>query len=222
PGRPRLGRPGLGRQAARGTEPEMMTRRQLPGAMTWGVLAIMVAGVVTGAAACGTVIAGSGGQPSPASSSSPIPPGANSPAPTPAGSSSVAASAVPLCANISHLSTLVVSLTGVLERSRMPAVLPVGYTFRDPARVQAVASALCALPPTTGLPVNCPADFGGSYRLVFGGAGQSYPAVLVKVSGCRTVSGLGPVRTTSTAFWATLTRELGTRHTMPPMPPVMP
>jgi hypothetical protein len=133
----------------------------------------------------------------------------------------VPAAAAPVCANVSHLDTLVVSLTGVLERSRMPAVLPAGFTLRDPARVQAVAAALCALPAMPGGPVNCPADFGGAYRLVFAAAGQAYPPVLIKATGCRTVSGLGPARATSGAFWVLLARELGTHH-QPPGPPVMP
>jgi hypothetical protein len=189
--------------------------------MRRGLLATMVAGVLTGVAACGAVTAGSAGQPSPAASSTPPAPAASSTAPAPAASGSVPVTAAPVCANVRHLDTLVVSLTGVLERSRMPAVLPAGFTLRGPARVQAVAAALCALPAMPGGPVNCPADFGGTYRLVFAAAGQAYPPVLVKVSGCRTVSGLGPVRATSGAFWVLLARELGTHH-QPPGPPVMP
>ena len=139
-------------------------------------------------------------------------PPATATAPATAASSTVPASAAPLCQNVSHLSTLVVSLAGGLARSDLPVELPVGITFRDPARVQAVAAALCALPAAGPVPAGCPADFGGSYRFVFTAGQQAYPPVVIKATGCRTVSGLGPVRTTSAAFWALLARKLGTRH----------
>jgi hypothetical protein len=186
----------------------MMTRSQRRGAMRRGLLATMVAGALAGVAACGNVTAGS---PSTGASSSTA---ASTALPTPATSGSVPAAAAPVCANVSRLDTLVVSLTRVLERSRMPLVLPAGFTLRDPAKVQAIAAALCALPAAPSAPLGCPADFGGTYRLVFGAGGQAYPPVLVRATGCRTVSGLGPVRTTTGAFWVLLATELGVRHPM--------
>jgi hypothetical protein len=188
----------------------MMTRSQRPGTLRRALLATMVAGALAGLAACGAVTGGSPGSPSTGAGGST----ATSAAPAPAASGSVPASAAPLCANVSHLDTLVVSLARVLARSHLPTALPAGVTIRDPARVRAVAAALCALPAVAPGAVNCPADFGGSYRLVFAAGGRAYPPVLLRASGCRTVSGLGPARDTSVAFWILLARELGTRHPM--------
>lgn len=190
----------------------MMTRSQRPKMMRRGLLATMVAAALTGVAACGTVSAGSPSTGASSTAAPPASPAATATSPVPAVSGSAPVSTTQLCANLSHLDTLVASLTGVLGRSRLPAVLPAGVTIRDPATVQAVAAALCALPAVGAGPVNCPAAFGGAYRLVFAASGQSYPPVLIKATGCRTVSGLGPVRATSGAFWALLARELGTYH----------
>ncbi len=192
----------------------MMTRSQRLGAMRRGLLATMVAGVLTAVAACGTVTSGPAGSPSTGAGSTAGTPATASTSPAPAVSGSVPANAAPLCANVAHLDTLVVSVTRVSEQSHPPVVLPTGITVRDPARVQAVAAALCALPAVGPGPVSCPADFGSAYRLVFAAGGQPYPPVLIKATGCRTVSGLGPVRATSAAFWIVLARELGTRHPM--------
>jgi hypothetical protein len=183
----------------------MTTRNRGQGTLRWALLAMLVAGALAGVAACGPVTAGPSGPPSTGTR------GATS-TPATAASSTVPASAAPLCQNVSHLDTLVVSLAGGLARSDLPVALPAGITFRDPARVRAVAAALCALPAAGPVPAGCPADFGGIYRLVFTAGQQAYPPVVIKATGCRTVSGLGPVRTTSAAFWALLAKELGTRH----------
>jgi hypothetical protein len=188
----------------------MMTRTRRPGTLRRALLATMVAGALAGLAACGPVTAGSTGSPSAGASGST----ATSASPAPATSGSVPASAAPLCANVSHLDTLVVSLGGVLGRSHLPTALPAGITVRDPVRVRMVAAALCALPAVAPGVVNCPVDLGVGYRLVFAAGGRAYPPVLLRASGCRTVSGLGPARDTSAAFWTLLARELGTRHPM--------
>jgi hypothetical protein len=185
----------------------MTARDRRRGALRWALLAMLVAGALAGMAACGPVTAGPSGSPSTGTR------GATATStPATAASSTVPASAAPLCQNVTHLNTLVVSLAGGLARSELPVALPAGITFRDPARVQAVAAALCALPAAGPVPAGCPADFGGSYRLVFTAGQQAYPPVVIKATGCRTVSGLGPVRTTSAAFWALLAKKLGTRH----------
>jgi len=191
-----------------------MACNQRPGTMTRALLAAMVATAVAGLAACGPVTGGPSGSAATGASGTTTTPAAINASPAPAASGSVPASAAPLCTNISHLGTLVVSLAGGLGRGHLPVALPAGITFRDPARAQAVAAALCALPAMAPGAVNCPAGPGGSYRLVFAAGGRAYPPVLIRMTGCRTVSGLGPVRATSVAFWNALARELGTRHPM--------
>ena len=191
----------------------MVARIQRPGTMARALLASMAATAVAGLAACGPVTGGPSGSAATGASGTTIP-AAISASPAPAASGSVPVSAAPLCTNISHLGTLVVSLAGGLGRGHLPVALPAGITFRDPARAQAVAAALCALPAMAPGAVNCPAGPGGSYRLVFAAGGRAYPPVLIRMTGCRTVSGLGPVRATSAALWNVLATELGTRHPM--------
>jgi hypothetical protein len=192
----------------------MVARNQRPGTMTRALLAAMVTTAVAGLAACGAVAGGPSGPAATGASSTTVTPAAASASPAPAASGSVPAGAAPLCTNISHLGTLVVSLARGLGRSHLPVALPAGITFRDPARARAVAATLCALPVMAAGAVNCPAGLGDSYRLVFAAGRRAYPPVLIKMTGCRTVSGLGPVRATSAAFWNVLARELGTRRTM--------
>ena len=155
------------------------------------LLAMITAGILTGVAACGSVVAGSGSHPAAAAS----------------GSS--ASAAAPLCANKAHLDRMEVSLNVGRGLSHIHQPLPVGVTISDPARVQAVAGALCGLPAMTHTQIRCPADFGGSYRLVFSTSGQTFPPVVIRATGCRAVTGLGPARTTSGSFWSLLRKNLG-------------
>ncbi len=159
--------------------------------MSRGLLAAVTVGIMTGAAACGGVVAGSNGHPA-------------------AASGSAAPGAVPLCANTANPDRLVVSLSSGIPTSHVHEVLPAGLTISDPGRVRAVAAALCGLPAMPHTQVQCPADFGSGYRLAFSAAGRPFPLVVVKTTGCRSVSGLGPARTTSGSFWSLLRREIGT------------
>jgi hypothetical protein len=169
----------------------MTMRIPREGAMGRALLALITAGTLVGVAACGSVTAGSGSHP--------------------AASGGTASAAVPLCANKAHLDRMVVSVNLSRGMSHLHEVLPIGVTIRDPARVQAVAAALCGLPATAHTQLRCPADFGGGYRLVFSTAGQTFRPVVVRVTGCRFVSGLGPVRATSGSFWSLLHKDLGAR-----------
>jgi hypothetical protein len=197
-----------------------MMHNQRPETMTRALMALMVASAVAGVAACGPVTSGPSGPAATGAGGATATPAAAGESPAPAASGSVPASAAPLCANISHLDTLVVSLS-VPGRGHLPAALPAGITYiHDPARVQAVAAALCALPAMTPGFGTCPVGLGGSYRLVFAAGRQDYPPVVIRTSGCRTVSGLGPARATSAALWNVLARELGTRHPMGGTPAV--
>jgi hypothetical protein len=160
-------------------------------------LGVVVAGALAGLAACGGVTAGSSRTPAAAGS------GGQQTSAAGGGAGQQAA----LCADAAHLDRLVVSLSG--PPGHLHAVLPAGLRVSDPVRVRAVASALCGLPAMPHSPLPCPADFGGSYRFSFAAPGQSFPPVTAKATGCQSVSGLGPARMASAAFWALLHKELG-------------
>jgi hypothetical protein len=171
----------------------MRTRR--PEAWCRGLLAAMAAGAMAVVAACGTVVAGSGGHPRPVAGD-----------PT-------ASVAVPMCADAAHLDRMVVaSLSPGLVMGQPPQALPVGVVVSDPARVRAVAAALCALPPLPPTHMRCPVILGEAYRLTFFAAGRAFPPVLAVAAPCRrSVSGLGPARLASVSFWLELRKELGVR-----------
>ena len=64
-------------------------------------------------------------------------------------------------------------------------------------------------------PVDCPAQFAGSLQLTFAAGGRRFRPVIIQVSGCQVVRGLGPARMVlSPALWHTLGKDL--RFTFPP------
>ncbi len=94
--------------------------------------------------------------------------------------------------------------------SHVRALLPGGITIRDTARVRVLAAALCALPPMQpGL--HCEAATGGAFRLTFAAGNQGFRPVGVQLTGCRSVTGLGPARSWSQSpqFGPLLTRTVG-------------
>jgi len=178
----------------------MATRTRLPGALSWALLAAAVVGVTAVVAACGSVRAGPGSH---AGSSA-----------TPAGSASASAgsavAAVPLCTDAAHLDRMVVSVGPGLMQGHVRAAQPVGVTITDPARVRAVAAALCRLPVLAPTHMLCPDIHGGVYRLTFSAAGRMFRPVTVEPATCRRpVYGLGPARQASGPFLNLLHRELG-------------
>ena len=131
------------------------------------VLATLGAAIaVLGLAACGSAASGGSGSPAAA---------------TPAG--------VPLCAGTAKVDQVVMRLTA----SRPVEILPRAITITAAPRAAALAAALCALPRMPrGL--RCPAAPGGALRLEFAAGGRSYQPVLIRDSGCASVTGVGPVR----------------------------
>jgi hypothetical protein len=119
-----------------------------------------------GLAACGSVSAGSAGHPASASADSSGAPAAGS-----------------LCTGRQSADRVVVSR----------AAAPRRVTLTGATQVQAMAAALCALPPQPA-GQHCPAASAGSVRLLFAAGAQSFPAVTVQESGCRSVTGLGATR----------------------------
>jgi hypothetical protein len=173
-----------------------------PDAAVRGVLAVIAAGAVIVLAACGSTAAGGAGHPASAAGHSSGPAAV---AGAPAG--------VPLCAAAQRVDRVVASLPA----GHLRELLPRGVTITDAPQVRALAAALCALPP---MPpgVQCPADFGGMFRLVFAAGGQSFHPVHIQTSGCRAVTGIGPARSWSRSprFGQLLTRTVGGKGRMVP------
>jgi hypothetical protein len=148
--------------------------------MIHGRLAVrgtLLAGAVLALAACGSAVAtgsshrAAAGQPT-------------------AGQATARASAgVPLCQAAHQMDQLEIRLTASQPRE----ILPRALTTTDTARVRALASALCALPP---LPrgLHCPTAPRGALLLVFAAPGHGFTQVRIQDSGCPNVTGLGPAR----------------------------
>jgi hypothetical protein len=167
------------------------------------VLAVIGASAVIVLAACGSTAAGGAGQSASAGTGHAT--GQAAAAGTSAG--------VPLCAAAQKVDRVVASLPA----GQVRAALPRGITITDASQVRALAAALCALPRTPrGL--QCPADFGGVFRLVFAAGGRGFQPVRIQQSGCRDVTGLGPARTwvRSPQLGRLLTRTVGGKGRMIP------
>jgi hypothetical protein len=95
----------------------------------------------------------------------------------------------PLCAGPPRVDHVEMRLTA----PRSAEILPRAMTITAAPRAAALAAALCALPRMPG-GMRCPAALGGALRLEFTAGGRSYPPVLIRDSGCASVTGVGPVR----------------------------
>ncbi|HEX4254626.1 MAG TPA: hypothetical protein VH089_06040 [Streptosporangiaceae bacterium] len=155
-----------------------------------GVQGLIAVTALMGLAACGSVSAGRAGHPASASASSSKAPAAA--AGTPAGAS--------LCSDGRSADRVVVSRAASAR----------AVTLRGTTQVQAVAAALCALPPVPA-GQHCAAASAESVRLVFAAGQRSFPAVTVQESGCRSVTGMGPTRSWSgsSRFGALLDEAVG-------------
>jgi len=164
------------------------------GAKTWrsmsvaarGMLAVLSVSALMGLAACGSAAADGAGHPASAGAGHTGEPAAVA----------AASAGVPLCAAAGRVDRVVVSRVRALPASPHE-LLPGGITVRDPSRVRALAAGLCALPLMPRGLVNCPADFGGAFRLVFAAGRRGFSPVGVQGSGCRIVTGVGPARSWS-------------------------
>jgi hypothetical protein len=152
-----------------------------------GMLAVISAGALIGLAACGSMAADGAGHPASAGAG---------PTREPAAIASASAR-VPLCAAAGRLDRVVVSRVPALSAGSPHELLPGGITVGDAPRVRALAAGLCALPLMPRGVVNCPADFGDAFRLVFAAGRRGFSPVRVQGSGCRIVTGVGPARSWS-------------------------
>jgi hypothetical protein len=174
----------------------------LDAAVRW-VLAVVAVSAVVVLAACGSTAVGAAGHPASAGAG-------HSTGPAAAASASAG---VPLCAAAQKVDRVVATLPA----GNLRQLLPRGITVTDAPQVRALAAALCALPP---MPqgMQCPADFGGAFRLVFAAGGRDFQPVRVQQSGCRAVVGIGPARSWSRSpqFGRLLTGTVGGKGRMIP------
>jgi hypothetical protein len=171
----------------------MVRRIRPPGAAGRTGLAAISVGALIALAACGSESAGGHS----GSAGAPVPGGK-------------ASAGVALCRDIPRLTTVVASPAMTLRETQPGQLLPRSITVRQPLAVRGLATTLCGLPRAPRGPISCPAQFGGSLRLAFAAGGRRFPPVTILTSGCRVVTGLGPVRRVpSLAFWRTLGKDLG-------------
>lgn len=108
-----------------------------------------------------------------------------------------------LCSVIPKVDRLIVTR---MAPARYVFTFPTAVTVTNAAAARAVAASACALPNASKSLPTCPAAFFVSYRLVFavkGEKGMGGEAINLIPTGCHSVTGLGPVRTTapSTGFY---------------------
>jgi hypothetical protein len=174
---------GLHRIVAREGVGDGRTKRSMSVAAR-GMLVVVSVSALIGLAACGGTAADGAGHPASAGVGHGSEPAAIA----------TASAGVPLCAAAGRVDRVVVSRVPALSASSPHVLLPGGITFNNASRVRALAAGLCALPLMPRGLVNCPADFGGAFRLVFAAGRRGFSPVGVQVSGCRIVTGVGSAR----------------------------
>ena len=114
------------------------------------------------------------------------------------------------CANATRVDRLTIDRLNPLHQT-FHFVAPAQVTVTDAGQAQAVARALCALPPVGHRSFSCPADWGIRYQLRFAARHHWFRPVTVAATGCTMVTGLGPVRLISGlfGFWSVLGKAAG-------------
>jgi hypothetical protein len=107
-------------------------------------------------------------------------------------------------------SELVVTRTESRFDGRRVFSFPARVTVAKPGRIHDLAAALCRLP--TFRSGHCPIDFFLRYHLEFRGGGPVPQRVVADPAGCETVTGFGPVRSATPAFWRALGNAIGLRN----------
>jgi hypothetical protein len=174
-------------------------------------------------AACGNTVAGTGtagsgaapaGSPAARASAQPSAGGVNP------GGVMIPASAsarIAMCREIPRLTRMTFLLSTQPANLHVREVLPRGFTIRDAVTVRQLATLLCALPRVPAGTLMCPNMMGASYRMFFFAGSRAFPQIVVGMSGCRVVTGLGPPRTwsASTALEQALARHFGIHFPLP-------
>ena len=160
-----------------------------------GLLAMAAAVATFSLTACGGIVAAKG-----ASTTGPR-----------AATTSVGSS---LCANAKNVDLLMIERVNSFPQNHEHFTFPAEVTVGNPAKVRALAEAICALPPIPRGVIACPADWGIIYRLSFTVNGRKLPAVTVDATGCQGVDGLGRTlwAERSPAFWNVLGTAMDISH----------
>ena len=146
---------------------------------------LIVAGALMALAGCASAISGTT-----ASTRTTAPTRtAASPRATGPGGAQAASAGLPLCAGARQPDQVVLRLTDTHARE----ILPRAATVTDPARVRALAAALCGLPRVSP-GQHCPGEPPGAVLLEFSAQGHTYARLLIHDSGCPSVTGLGAAR----------------------------
>lgn len=156
--------------------------RPLPVAAT-GMLAGAAVCAALGLAACGSAVAGSGGHGGSGGTGGSGSNGAAAPA-----------AAGGVCGNRASLDKVVITRTPGRMTSYMRDFTPLAELVTKGRAVRGLAASLCGLPPMRPGTMSCPIAFGGTLRFVFASPAQAFKPVVMESSGCRTVTGLGKVR----------------------------
>ena len=169
-----------------------------------GLLIAAAAAAATVAAGCGSQVATTTSATQPSSPRTAGPGGIDPGGPVSTGSAA-------LCSKQAAVTRLVVSRVSALPQNHFHFSFPAGVTVSSPERARAVAAMVCGLPPMSHGVMNCPADWGVSYRLSFAAGSESFPVVTAGAGGCGVVSGAGPVRRTAggPGFWTVLAHAMG-------------
>ena len=168
-----------------------------------GVLGLIAVTALMGSAACGSVSAG-GARPSVSAGAS------SSGAPTAAGGTSAAGS--PSAAGGTSAAGSLCTAGRGADRVVLTRTVPRRQvTLSGATQVQAMLTALCALPTTPSGQQHCLVVSADSVRLVFTAGAQTFPPVTVQEVGCQGVTGLGATRTwsPSSTFGKLLSQAVG-------------
>jgi hypothetical protein len=168
-----------------------------------GVLGLIAVTALMGTAACGSVSAGSSGgagstgQTASAGASSASSASSSSPPATAAGTPATQS----LCTAGQGADRVV--LTRTVPRRQV--------TLSGATQVQAMLTALCALPATPSGQQHCLVVSADSVRLVFTAGAQTFPPVTVQEVGCQGITGLGATRSwsPSSTFGKLLSEAVG-------------
>ena len=194
----------------------MITLGRPKGAAGQAALGGIAASIMIGLAACGNTVAGPGAA-APGSAAT----GARATARPAAGTVNPGGTRIPanaaVCREIPGLTRMTFMLSTQPSGLHVREALPHGFTIRDPAIVRHLATQLCALPRVPVGHLMCPNMTGASYRLFFFAGDRAFPRIVVGMSGCRVVTGLGAARSwsASTALERALARRFGIHFPVP-------
>jgi hypothetical protein len=203
----------------------MITLGKPRGVARRAALGGIAAGLVIGLAACGNTVAGPGtAGPGAAAPGSPAGAARATAQPSASGMNpggvmipASAGARAAMCREIPKLTRMTFKLSTRPANLHVREVLPNGFTIRDAGTVRQLATLLCALPRVPAGQLICPNMMGASYRLFFFAGSRALPQIVVGMSGCRVVTGLGAARSwsASTALEQALAQTFGIHFPLP-------